>query len=190
MASRIRVHQIDGVTGALGLVSETAATADAAADAEDPTPAGAVQVEPSVLADLLAMIDPTVDTLVFLTAEDAAQLDGAATTRIVRLVERLRNAAEHVAAIRRVPAINAAKRVVGGVVVEAVDRETLNLLRTPEVVDRRTLEKALNDFDEAPPRATVNPTILAASGGGRVLVVEDDQVESGSDSTSSFNASN
>ncbi len=165
MAFTIRVHQIDGVTGAVGLVCDRP-------DADDAIPTGAVRVDPAVLAELLATIDAGIETLVFLTVEDADHVD-AATARVVRLVAGLRNTPGHVAAIRRVPAVNAAKRVADGVVVEAVDRETLNLLRPPEVVDRQTLETMLERLGSNRGDDLINPTVLAASEGGRVLVVDD-----------------
>lgn len=167
MACRIRTQQIEGVDGAVGLVCDLP-------DADEETPSGAVRIDPVVLVELIPTIDPAIETLVFLTAEGAEHVDAAATAQIVRLVDGLRNTPGHVAAIRRVPAVNAAKRVSHGVVVEAVDRETLNLLRPPEVVNRQSLVMMLERLGPNPGAEPVNPTILAASDGGRVLVVEDD----------------
>lgn len=180
MARRIRVDQIAGLTGAVGLVCDPL-------DAAHGIPTSAVRVDPAVLVEVLATLDPAVETLVFLTDDDAVHSD-AATARIRRLVAGLRNESGHVAAIRRVPAVNAAKRVSAGVVVEAVDRESLNLLRPPEVVDRQSLETMLERLNVNRALGPVNPTILAASDGGKVLVVEDDYPEPGS--SNSFNASN
>lgn len=177
----IRVHHIEGVTDAVGLVCDQP-------DADDGVPIGAVRVEPAELTEVLSTLDPAVETLVFLTP-DAADHVNAAATQVERLVHGLRNAPGHVAAIRRVPAINAVKRVQDGMVVEAVDRETLNLLRPPEVVDRQTLATMLERLGSAAGRDPVNPTVLAASAGGRVLVVEDDYSPGASDSSSFFKSS-
>lgn len=168
MACRIRTQQIDGVDAAVAVVCDRADDKVSVPS----TPSDAVLVDAMVLAEFLPTIDPAIETLVFLTADDAAQIDGTAAVRIVRLVNELRNAPDHVAAIRRVPAVNAVKRVSDGLVVEAVDRETLNLLRPPEVVDRHTLETKLERLGPEPADEPVNPTILAAADGGKVLVVE------------------
>ena len=165
VASTISVRQIDGVSGVVcvdcNLSPATGAT-------------GAIAVDAVELVDLLATIDPAVGMLVFREADDAATeaTGAAARTRIVHLVERLRAEPEHVAAIRRVPAVNAIKRVHDGVVAEAVDRETLNLLRPPEVVNRQALDAALSRLGAVADDPPVNPTVLVSSVGGSVLVVD------------------
>jgi len=169
VARRIRVHQITGVTGAVGLVCDTVAGGE-------PPPTDAVLVDRAALIELLPTIGSAIETFVFLRSVDAASLDTGAMARISLLVDQLRNAPDHVAAIRRVRAVNATKRVHDGVVVGAVDRETLNLLRPPEVVSRRALETALERLGPSHD-AVVNPTVLAASDGGKVLVVEDDHLD-------------
>ena len=168
MASTISVRQIDSVSGVV-CVDCNLSPATGATGAT-----GAIAVDAVELVDLLATIDPAVGMLVFREADDAATeaTGAAARTRIVHLVERLRAEPEHVAAIRRVPAVNAIKRVHDGVVAEAVDRETLNLLRPPEVVNRQALDAALSRLGAVADDPPVNPTVLVSSVGGSVLVVD------------------
>ncbi len=143
----------------------------------EPSGGDAVRVDVATLSEVLSTIDPSVETLVFHTADEVADESevadlGEAVDGVIRsLVDRLSAEPDHVAAIRRVPAVNATKRVHDGVVVEAVDRETLNLLRPPEAVDRRALDAALARLDASGP-PTVNPTMLAAADGGKVLIVD------------------
>lgn len=159
VASTISVRQIDGVSGVVSVNCNLSPTT------------GATAVEAVELVDLLATIDPAVGMLVFCRADEAAT-EATARTLIAYLVERLRAAPDYVAAIRRVPAVNAIKRVHDGVVAEAVDRETLNLLRPPEVVNRQALDAALSRLGSVPDGFAVNPTVLVASAGGPVLVVD------------------
>jgi len=126
----------------------------------------------SQLIQILELLSPSIAVIVFVAGSD--RLDDPA---VARLVDELDSGA--VAAIRRVPAVNAAKRVRDGMVVEAVDRSTLNLLRTPEVVDRRALEAALDglrDLGDHDNTEVVHPTRLVAAAGGRVAVVDLDAV--------------
>jgi 2-C-methyl-D-erythritol 4-phosphate cytidylyltransferase len=103
----------------------------------------------------------TVTVVVFTDGNDSVD-DGA----IDRMVESLMTLGVH-AVIPSVAATEAVKRVQAGLVVESIDRSTLNPLRTPEVVDRRFLEAALAGVDGSQP---VNPSRLVASAGGLVHV--------------------
>ncbi len=164
MAEREPLRLIMGP--ALGLAAPVAERVVGMAAADSAT--GTALVDRRRLAEALERFDrhhPAIDVIVFLTADD-----DPADPAIARLVEALD--AEHAAAIRRVPAVNAAKRVRDGVVVEAVDRATLNLLRTPEIVDRRALVGALSALGTHPEGDTVNPTRLVADAGGAVAVVD------------------
>ena len=164
MAIGIRVHELVETPGAVALVCEGSER-------------GSVRVDIATLAELLPTLDPTVEILVFLTesgSDTAAPPARDVIDQIAVLVRSL-TAAAAAAAIRRVPAVNAAKRVRDGVVVAAVDRETLNILQPPEVVDRRALEAALEELEQlgrlSEPSA-VSPAVIVGSSGGEILVVE------------------
>ena len=164
----IRVHELDGLDGAVGLVCGGMSRGNGAV---------AVEVEVERLIEVLATIDAGADVVVFLT--DEARDDPATVARVIGLVGALRAAPDRpAAATRRVPAVHAVKRVRDGVVVESVDRSTLNLLRSPEVIDRRALEEALGQLgsgaEPVPDANVINPTELVAAAGGEVLVVETD----------------
>ena len=71
------------------------------------------------------------------------------------------------AMIRRIPAVDALKRISDGVAVETIDRNQVNLFGSPEVVDRVVLDMVLSRLADD---AVVNPTIAIATAGETVRV--------------------
>lgn len=121
----------------------------------------ALKVQAGELLSELADLPATIAIIVFL--DDTAT---ATDVSIQRMVKNFRNL-EVDALIPPIPATEAVKRIQNGFVVESINRATLNLLRTPEIVDRRALEQALVNVDGS---QLVNPTELVASSGGIVVV--------------------
>lgn len=126
-------------------------------------------VPAGTLAEAVAALPAEVEVVVFRGPVDhGSTIDP--TAAIGGLVERIGDRAQPGAqvAIPRVAAVDAVKRIEDGYVVEAVDRNTLNILRPPQVVDRRALAEALAPLDRDIP---VAPAVVVAAAGGRIEIV-------------------
>lgn len=77
------------------------------------------------------------------------------------------------ALVRPVPATEAVKRVHDRTVVEGIDRSRLVAVRSPEVLRRSTLERAVERLDD---RLWVSPTGLVAASGGRIALFDPHRV--------------
>lgn len=74
-----------------------------------------------------------------------------------------------------IPATSAVKRVEAGCIEAEIDRETLCVLRAPEVLDRQFLERAVSSVDDD---GVVNPIELVASSEGTISLFEADWLHS------------
>lgn len=121
----------------------------------------AVQVHLPTLLRRLDCLPAEVDTLVFV---DEPVPDAATIATIDDMLAAMEGGRAD-ALGRYVPATDAVKRVEGDRVVEAIDRVALVGLRSPEVIRRPALERAVEGVGDA---QWVNPTGLVAASGGVV----------------------
>jgi 2-C-methyl-D-erythritol 4-phosphate cytidylyltransferase len=123
-----------------------------------------VEVHVPTLLQRVNSLPPEIDLVVFI---DEFVPDAGTISLIDDMVDAcLEEDAEVLAQFA--PVTEAVKRVAGGRIVEGVDRNTLAAIRTPEVIRRTALERALSAIGE---RQWINPTSLVAQTGGRVRVV-------------------
>jgi hypothetical protein len=117
-----------------------------------------VQVHVPTLARRVEQLPRSIDTVVFI---DEPVPDGAVVATIDDMLTEMEGSQADALA-HFAPATEAVKRVDGGVVVEGVDRSSLVTVRSPEVIRKPALERAL---DRVEPMQWVNPTALVAAHG-------------------------
>lgn len=120
-----------------------------------------VQVHVPTLARRVDQLPRSIDTVVFI---DEPVPDGAIVAAIDDMLVAFEDSTADVLA-HFAPATEAVKRVDGTVVVEGIDRSALVSVRSPEVIRKPVLERAVERIGQM---QWVNPTALVAAHGAVV----------------------
>jgi len=120
-----------------------------------------VQVHVPTLARRVEQLPRDIHTVVFI---DEPVPDGAIVATIEDMLSEFEQSPADVLA-HYVPATEAVKRVESDTVVEGIDRSSLVSVRSPEVIRRAVLDRAVEKVGDL---AWVNPTALAAATGAAV----------------------
>jgi hypothetical protein len=120
-----------------------------------------VQVHVPTLARRVEQMPRHIDTVVFI---DEPVPDGAVVATIEEMLIEFEGSPADVLA-HYVPATEAVKHVELDTVVEGIDRSSLVAVRSPEIIRRPALERAVDGVGDV---AWVNPTALVASVGAKL----------------------
>ena len=113
----------------------------------------------------MAELPARVAVIVFL---DEPAPDNATLGQIRDMLTQYAKRKAH-ALVRHVAATEAVKRIEDGLVAEGVDRSSLVAVRSPEIIDRSILEKALAAVND---RMVASPTALVAAVGGVIALFD------------------
>lgn len=160
MLETVTPHDLE--SSDLGLGSDVVAFRVNPSD-DQPGPGTMVHVE--TLARKLAELPARVGVVVFIDGEESLG-DRAVLHQMKAMLTEYAKRKVH-ALVRHVMATEAVKQVEGDVVTTGVDRSSLVAVRSPEVIDRTVLERALVAVGD---RIWVSPTALVAAVGGVVAL--------------------